>query len=128
MEADGLANTKTRENTESAATAVQAMHGESFSAYRVDSGPKTSTSFGVNAEPPALPCRDDVLIESGDYAPKSCLPSLEMRTTTSTDGLVPTGKTSTGTETTFNEPLLRFYATEEANPKDKKLWTLVPSA
>ena len=32
MEADGPADTKTRERTEGAATAVQAMHGDSFSA------------------------------------------------------------------------------------------------
>ena len=30
MEADGIANTKTRERTEDTATAVQAMHGDSF--------------------------------------------------------------------------------------------------
>ena len=39
------------------------------------------------------------------------------RTTTAAGGLNPTGKTSTATETTFNEPLLRFYATEETNSK-----------
>ena len=76
MEVDGPANTKTRERTEGAATAVKAMRGDSFSACRVDPGPKTSTSFGVKAEHPALPCRDDVVVGSGDAAPKSCLPSL----------------------------------------------------
>ena len=82
MEVDGPADTKTRERTEGAATAVQAMHGDSFSASRVDLGPKTnSTSFGVNVEPPALPCRDDVVVENGAAAPKSCLSPLEMRTT-----------------------------------------------
>ena len=128
IEADGLANTKTHERTEGAATAVQAVHGDSFSACRVDPGPKVSTSFGVKAEPPALPCRDGVVVESGDAAPRSCLSSLEMRTTTAAGGLVPTGKTSTATETTSNEPLLRFYATEETNPTEKQLWTSVPSA
>ena len=45
-EADGHANTKTRERTESAATAVQAMRGDGFSARRVEPGPNTSsTSF-----------------------------------------------------------------------------------
>ena len=71
-EADGHANTKTRERTESAAIAVQAMRGDGFSARRVEPGPNTSsTSFGVKAEPPALPCKDDVVVESGDAAPKS---------------------------------------------------------
>ena len=80
MEEDGPANTKNRERTEGAATAVQAMRGDSFSVRRVEPGPNTnSTSFGVKAEPPALPCRDDVVVESGDAAPMSCLPSLEVR-------------------------------------------------
>ena len=35
METDEPANTKTRERTEGAATAVQAMRGDSFSAHRV---------------------------------------------------------------------------------------------
>ena len=91
---------------EGAAIAVQAIHGDSFSACRVDHGPMTnSTSFGIMAEPPAPPCRHDVVVESGDAAPKSCLPFLEMRTTAA-GGLVPTGKTSTATESTFNESLL----------------------
>ena len=70
MEADGRANTKTRECTEDAATAVQAMYGNSFSARRVEPGPNTnSTSFGVEAEPPDLPCREDVLVEDGATSP-----------------------------------------------------------
>ena len=83
MEADGPANTKTYERTEGTATAVQALRGDGFSARRVEPGPNTSSiNFGVMAEPPALPCRDDVVVESGDAAPKSCLPSLEMRSST----------------------------------------------
>ena len=114
MEADGHANTKTRERTEGAATVAQAMRGDSFTACRVDPTPNTiSTNFGVKAEPPALPCRDGVMVESGDAAPKSCLPFLEMRTTTAAGGLVPISKTSTATETNFNQSPLRFYSTEE---------------
>ena len=80
MEADGPANTKTRERMEGAATAVQAMHGDSCTtARKVQDGPKASISFGVKAEPPDLPCKDDGSVESGDAAPKSCFPSLEMR-------------------------------------------------
>ena len=94
---DRPANTKTRERTEGAATAVQAMHGDSCTAQKVQDGPKTSISFGVKAEPPDLPCREDVLVEDGAAAPKSCLSSLEMRTTTATGGLIPTGKISTAT-------------------------------
>ena len=130
MEVDGLANTKTRERTEGAATAGQAVHGDSRTAQKAHDGPKTSTSFGVKAEPPALPCRGDVVVESGDAAPKSCVPSLEVRTTTVAGGLVSTGKTSTATETNFNHTPLRFYSTEEtdseANSKETTLRTLTP--
>ena len=40
MEADGPANTKTRERTEGAATAVQAMYGNSCTAQKVQDGLK----------------------------------------------------------------------------------------
>ena len=129
MEADGPANTKTRERKEGALTAVQAMHVDSCTAQRVRDGPMTnSTSFGMIAEPPVLPCRDDVVVESGDAAPKSCLPSLEMRSPTVAGDLVLTGETSKTTETTVNEPFLQFYSTEEENLKKEKLLTSIPSA
>ena len=116
MEADGPADMKTRERTEGAATAVQAMHGNNFSASRVDLAPKTtSTSFGVKADPPALPCRDDVLVVNGAAASKSCLSLLEMGTTSAAGGLFPTGKNSAATKTTFNQPPLRLYSTEKTN-------------
>ena len=111
------------------------MRGDSFSARRVEPGPNTySTSFGVKAEPPALPCRDDIVVESGDAAPKLCLPSLEMRSSTAAGGLVPTGEastatntSSTATKTNFNQPALRFYTTKdtdsEVNSKETNLRT-----
>ena len=84
MEADRPANTKTRERTEGAAIAVQAMHGDSCTtAQKVQDEPKTSISFSVMAKPPDLPCREDVLVEDGATSPESCLPSLEMRSSTS---------------------------------------------
>ena len=127
MEADET-YTKTHERTEGATIVVQAMRGDSCTAaQKVQDGPKTSITFGVKAEPPGLPCMDDVLVEGDDAAPKSCLPSLEMRSPTAIGGLVPTGETSTATEATSNEPLLRFYATEEMNPEEdskmKNSWT-----
>ena len=133
MGADGHADTKTRERTEGAATAVQAMRGDCFSARRVEPGPNTnSTSFGVKAERPALPCRDDVAVECGAAASESCLPSLEMRSSTAAGGVAPIGEASTASETTSNEPLLRFYETEEMNPegnsKMEDSWTLTSSA
>ena len=90
------------------------MRGDGFSARRVEPGPNTnSTSFGVKAEPPALPCRDDVVVECGAAAPESCFPSLEMRPSTAAGGLVPTGEASKATETNYNQPPLRLCATEE---------------
>ena len=86
----------------------------------------------MDAETPDLPCREDVLTEDGATKPKSCLPFLKMRSPTAAGGLVPTGEASTATETTSNEPLLRFYATEGMSPEDdskeKNSWTSVPSA
>ena len=111
MEVDGPSDTKTRERTEGAAKAVQVMHGDSFSANRVDH----SINFGVKAEPPALPCRDDVLVKNGAAAPKSCRSPLEMRSPIAADGLIPAGKASTTTRITFYQPHLRFYPTEETN-------------
>ena len=113
MEADGPANIKNRERTESAAKAVQAKHGDSCTAQRVQDGPKISTCFGVMAEPPALPCRDDVVVENGAAAPKSCLSSLEMRSPTAAGGLLPTGEASVATMTT--QPPLRLHSTEETD-------------
>ena len=119
MEADRHADTKTRERTEGTATAVQAMRGDCFSARRVEPGPTTnSTSFGVKAGSPALPCRDDV-VECGTAAPESCLPSLEMRSSTAAGGLVPTGEASTASETTLNEPPLRF-----SRPR-RRIWSRI---
>ena len=76
IEADVPADKKTCECTESAAIVFQAKHGDSCSAKRIQAGPTCSTSFGVKAEPPALPCKDDVLVENGAAAPKPCISSL----------------------------------------------------
>ena len=117
LEADVQADKKIRERTEGAATAVQAMHRNSFFAHRVDPDPMCSTIFGVKVEPPALPQRDD-FVENGAAAPKSCLSTLEMRTPTVAGGLLHVGMASTATRTTFDQPPLRFYySTEETNSK-----------
>ena len=84
----------------------------------------------MKAEPPDLSCREDVLVEDGTTSPESCLPSLEIRSSTAASGLVPTGEASTATETNFNQPPLRFYSTEktdsEANSKETNLRTSNP--
>ena len=120
-EADGQADTKTRERTEGAATAVQAMRGDCFSARRVEPGPTTNpTRFGVKAEPPALPCRDDSVVECGTAASESCLPSMEMRPSIASGGLVPTGEASNASKTTYNQPPLRFCSTEKTDHLEAK--------
>ena len=130
MEADGPADTtKTRERTEGAATVVQAMREDGFSARRVEPGLNiNSTSFGVKVGPPALPCRDDSVVESGAAAFESCLPSMEMRPSAAAGGLVPTGEASKASESTSNQPPFRFCSTEETDLKAKKSWTSVSSA
>ena len=115
MEADE-ASTKTSERTEGAAIAVQAMRGDSCTTeQKVQDGPKTSITFGVEAEPPDLPCREEVLVDEGATSPKPCLPSLEMRSPTAAGGLLPTGEASTATRTNFNHPHLRFCSKEETD-------------
>ena len=86
MEARVPADNSTRERTEGAATVVQPKHGDSCLAKRVQTGPKSSTSFGVKSKLPALSCRDDVLVENGAAAPKSCLSPLEIHTPTAAGG------------------------------------------
>ena len=129
MEADGQASTRTRERVEGAATAAQAMRGDCSSARQVEPGPDNSTSFGMKAEPPALiPCKDVSVVERGAAASKSCLPSMEMRPSTAAGDLVPTGDVSKVSETTLDEPPLRFRLTEERDLKADNSWTSIPSA
>ena len=113
LDADRPADEKTREHTEGAAKAVRAMNGDIFSENRVDADPMCSTSFGVKVEPPALSCRDDVLVENGAAAPKSRLSLLEMPTTTAAGGLLPNGEACIATSTTFDHSTLWFCQTKE---------------
>ena len=129
MESDRPANTKTRERTEGAATAVQAMRGNSCSVDRVDLDPMCSTRSGDDCTgPPAPPCSgENALVDNRAAASKSCLLSMEMHSPTAAGGLVPTGKTPTATKTTYNETILQLYATDVTNPKEKHLRTSVSS-
>ena len=129
-EADGPADTKkTLERTEGATTEVQTMRGGGFSARRVEPGPTTnSTRFGVKAGPPTLPCRDDSVVESGAAVFEWCLPSMGMRPSIAAGGLVPTGEASKASETTSNQPPLRFCSTEETDLEAKNSWTSISSA
>ena len=118
MEADGPPDTKTRECTEGAAKAVQAMH-------RVDSDLMRFASFGDDCT--GLCSREDALVDNGAAVLKSCLTPLEMRTPTAAGGLLPTGEASILTRINYNQPPLRLYLTEETNSKKSNLRTPVLS-
>ena len=137
MEVDGPANTKPRKRTEGAAIAVQEKHGESCSADRFDLDPMCSTSYGDDCTgPPAPPCSgENGLVDNGAAAPKSCLPSLQIRSPSAACGLLPTGETFTATKITFNRLPFRLYLTEETNLRtstqpvsyDSSFWNLLAS-
>ena len=94
MEADGQAHTKTRERTEGAATAVQALHGDSCSATRVHPDPMYSTSFGNDCTGPPTPSYsgENALVDNGAAAPKSFFPSLQIRSPTAVMAYFPPAK------------------------------------
>ena len=70
MEADVTPDTKTRKRTEDAA-ANRAKHGDKSSSAQVDPDPTYLASFGDDStELPALPCRDDTMVDKGAEAPK----------------------------------------------------------
>ena len=119
MKEDGPANTETRERMEGAATALQAVHGDSCSSDWVDPDAMCSTSFGNDCTgPPAPPYSGkNALVDNGAAAPKSCLPSLAIRSPIATRGLLPAGETSTVIKMTFNQPPLWLYLAEETNFK-----------
>ena len=113
MEADVTVGKKTRERMEGAADAVQARHGDICSAKRVQASPTRSISFGMKAEPPALPRRDDVLVDKGAAVPKPCLSPVEIRTRTAAGVLLSASTASTATRTTFHQPLISSCSTDE---------------
>ena len=123
-EADVTVDKKTRERTESAAAAVQTKRGDSCYAKRVQAGPTSSTSFGKKDKPPTLPCRNDVLVDNGAAAPKSCLSPLEMRTLTAAGGLLPTGKVSTATMAIFQQLPLWFCLTKEIKSRGSNQYAM----
>ena len=103
--ADVKPDTKTRKRTEDT-EADRAKYGDSSSAKRVDAGPTSSASFGMIAEAPALPCRDDALDDKGAKAPKPCLSPMEMRTLIATGGILTARTVFTATRTIFHQSTL----------------------
>ena len=77
------------------------------------------TSFGDQEyiEPPALPCRDDALVNQGPEVPKPFLSPVEMRKSIPASGLLPASLDSTNkTQGTNFPPQLiswRFQETSE---------------
>ena len=115
IEVNGPTDTKTRKRTENAAADQELKHEDSCSANQADPDPMCLTSFGRDsAGLLAFPClRDDALVKKGAAAPKPCISPVEMRTQTTTGGLLLTGTASTATRTIFDQPPLWFCLTEE---------------
>ena len=88
---------------EGAAAADRAKYRNSCSAKRVQAGSTSSTSFGMKAEPPARPRRDDVLVDK----------AVKKRPLTATGDILPAGKAFTATRIIFHQLPLPFCLTEE---------------
>ena len=101
-------DTKTRKRTESAAVDRAKHNGNISSAKKVDIGSTSLTSFGMMAEPLALPSRDDALVGKGAEAPKSYFSPVEKRTLTTAGGLLPAGTVFTAMRTIFPRPLFSW--------------------
>ena len=119
MEADVTADNNSRKRTEGAAAAYEAKHGDSCSAKRVEAGPTSSTSFDMKAEPPALPRRDDVLVDEGAASSMPCLSTVEIRMRTAAVGLLPIGTASTAARTNFPLP---FFPWSLGGSKKRTSW------
>ena len=84
---------------------------------RVQAYPTSLTSLGMKAETPALPRRNDFLVDKGAAAPKPCLSPVEMQTLTAAGDLLFAGKASTATRIIFYQPPLWFCPTEEISSR-----------
>ena len=93
MNAEVQEDKKTRESTED--FAQDGRLGD-ISSDRVHD-PMRLTSFGDEdyTEPPALPCRDDALVNQGHEVAKPCLSPVEIRKSTSAGSFLLAGATST---------------------------------
>ena len=65
------------------------------------------------AELPALPCRNDALVDRGAEELRPCPSPAEMRTLTAAGGLLLAGTASTAMRTTFPRPLSSWSLGEE---------------
>ena len=103
MKVDVQEDRKTRESTEDF---VQDGILGDISSDRVHD-PMRLTSFGDKdyTEPPALPCRDDALVNQGHEVVKPCLSPVEIRKSTSAGSFLHAGATSTTKTQGTNIPL-----------------------
>ena len=67
-----------------------------------------SSSTLEKVEPPALPCRVEIVVENGAAMLKSYLSPLEMRSPTAAGGSLLTSEISTAISTTFDNSILWF--------------------
>ena len=114
MKADVQEDNKTRESAED--FAQDGRLGD-ISSDRVHD-PVRLTSFGDQdyTEPPALPCRDDALVNQGPEVAKPCLSPVEMRKSTSAGSLLNAGAASTIiTQGTNFPPQLLPWSFRETN-------------
>ena len=118
MEVDVTADKKTRKRTEGAAATVQAKHGDSCFAKRVQADPMGLTSFGDDfTGHPALPCaRNHALADKGAAAPRSCPSPADAHMLTAAGGFLPAG-TPTAMRTVFCRPFPSSTLGEETMEK-----------
>ena len=103
LETDVTKDTMTCKRVEGAAAAQRVVSEDNPSA-QVNTEPIRLTSFDDDfTGPPALPCsKNDTLVDNGAAAQTLCRSPAGMRPRTATGGLLPNGKASTATRTTFD--------------------------
>ena len=121
MKADVQGDKKTRESTED--FTQDGILGD-ISSDRVHD-PMRLTSFGDKdyTEPPALPSRDDALVNQGHEVAKPCLSTVEIRKSTSADSLQRTGATSTTKTQGTNFPPQLLPRSFRETSEEKKIST-----
>ena len=83
------------------------------------------TSFGDKdyTEPPALPCRDDALVNQGHKVVKPCLSPMEIRKSTSAGSLLDAGATSITKTQATNFPQQLFPWSFRETSEEKNICT-----
>ena len=122
MKADVQEDKKTRESTED--FAQDGILGD-ISSDRVHD-PMRLTSFGDEdyTEPPALPCRDDALVNQGHEVAKPCLSPMEIRKSTSAGSFLHAGANSTTKTQGNNFPPKFLPRSFRETREEKKISTI----